>query len=247
MHHTEQAAPQQVQRSVWSLGRYRNAMWALLMVALVVGGYAVWRHVPMTVQCVAVHGSFQFVPREQVRAVVAPYLDQALWRFPVASLRSRLMADLPWLSAVRVVRAWPPGIKLYIHERRAVAAWGTDHLLSAAGDIFKPAPPWPTRLPLFSGPADQASRMLVFYERAMQRDQAAQRIRSVRVTPRHAWELTLDDGVLVRLGRTHIEQRWRRFCQVYQLFAEQQHEPAELVFDFRYPNGFSIGSDQRKG
>lgn len=247
MHHTEQTASRLEQRRWRLLGRYRNAVWVLLMVTLVVGGYAVWRHVPMTVQRVAVHGPFQFVPREQVRAAVTPYLDQALWWFPVASLRSRLMADLPWLAAVRVVRTWPPGIKLYLHERRAVAAWGADHLLSDAGEIFKPAPPWPTRLPLFSGPADQAGRMLVFYERAMLRDQAAQRIRSVHVTSRHAWELTLDDGVLVRLGRTHIEQRWQRFCQVYQLFTEQQHEPAELVFDFRYPNGFSIGSDQRVG
>lgn len=248
MRHTEQQAPQgKLRHQSRGLFHCRDVLWACLMAALVVGGYTIIRRVPMSVQRVVVYGPFQSIQRDQVRKAVEPYVSQDLLWFPVASLRTHLLAELPWLKAVRVVRVWPPGIRLYLTERQAVAYWGDHRLLSASGAIFQAPQPWPQALPHLTGPSDQASRMVAFYEQAMQHDVVAQHIQSIYVTPRHAWLLKLDDGALLRLGRSHVEQRWRRFCQVYRLFAEQQDVPMDVVFDFRYPNGFSLGSQSDVG
>ena len=66
------------------------------------------------------------------------------------------------------------------------------------------------------------------------------RIAALRLDERGAWEMDLDSGVTVRLGRRDVEERIERFIRTAsQVIA---HRLAEVNYvDMRYSNGFAIG------
>ena len=66
------------------------------------------------------------------------------------------------------------------------------------------------------------------------------RIAALRLDERGAWEMDLDSGVTVRLGRRQVDERIDRFIRtVSQVIA---HRMSEISYvDMRYSNGFAIG------
>ena len=66
------------------------------------------------------------------------------------------------------------------------------------------------------------------------------RIAALRLDERGAWEMDLDSGVTVRLGRREVEERIDRFIRTAsQVIA---HRLSEITYvDMRYSNGFAIG------
>jgi cell division protein FtsQ len=70
--------------------------------------------------------------------------------------------------------------------------------------------------------------------------EAGMRIAALRLDERGAWEMDLDSGVTVRLGRREVDARLDRFIRAAaQVVA---HRASEVVYvDMRYSNGFAIG------
>ena len=63
------------------------------------------------------------------------------------------------------------------------------------------------------------------------------------LTPRLAWQVRLDDGLALELGREQakspIRERLARFVEVYPA-AVATRQPKPQVADLRYPNGFVL-------
>ena len=62
----------------------------------------------------------------------------------------------------------------------------------------------------------------------------------MELDPRGAWELTLANGVQVRLGRQAVHQRLERFLRVASPLVATRSGEVSYV-DLRYSNGFSVG------
>jgi cell division protein FtsQ len=99
----------------------------------------------------------------------------------------------------------------------------------------------PAELPRLSGPdgtqLQVAQRYLSAHDRMLE---AGMRIAALRLDERGAWEMDLDSGVTVRLGRRDVEERIERFIHTAsQVIA---HRLTEINYvDMRYSNGFAIG------
>ena len=66
----------------------------------------------------------------------------------------------------------------------------------------------------------------------------------MRLDERGAWELRLDNGVAVKLGRLAVTERLERFIRLASpLVAKRSAEVAYV--DMRYTNGFSVGWNSR--
>jgi cell division protein FtsQ len=61
----------------------------------------------------------------------------------------------------------------------------------------------------------------------------------VQVSPRRAWQIRLDTGLVMELGREHIESRLERFIAVYDRTIFPLQRKLDYV-DLRYPNGFAV-------
>lgn len=156
---------------------------------------------------------------------------------------------MPWVRSASVRRLWPDGIELKLEEHRAAARWtpqdGESRLVSIRGEVFMAS----TRevLPVFTGPEGSAYRVLARYDEfrdslgAIGRKPAA-----VHLSAREAWQIRLDDGALLELGRDQAKhplmERLNRFTSHYAAAsgAVRSRLPTIGVVDMRYPNGFAL-------
>jgi cell division protein FtsQ len=129
-----------------------------------------------------------------------------------------------------------------VTEQQAVARWNDTDLVNARGDRFANSAHFvPPELPQLSGPngsaAEVVTRFLGLQGRVVE---AGLRLVALRLDARGAWDLQLDNGVVVRIGRKQVEERWARFLAVALRMISQRAADITYV-DMRYSNGFAIG------
>ncbi len=99
----------------------------------------------------------------------------------------------------------------------------------------------PAELPRLSGPEGSSADVARTYLSV--RDQlipAGLDVRRVHLDARGAWEMTLGNGIEVRLGRRDVPDRTRLFLDVVADIITGRAADIEYV-DMRYGNGFTIG------
>lgn len=145
---------------------------------------------------------------------------------------------LPWVRAATVRRQWPDRLEVTLDEHVPVAQWGASSLVNARGEVFHAVFDGP--LPVFSGPQGTAKEIAIQYEYFKTSLSAIGRVPvDVHVSARRAWRMRLDDGMVLELGREHIETRLSRFVAAYPRTIEPLKRRIEYV-DLRYANGFAV-------
>ncbi|NJD36401.1 MAG: FtsQ-type POTRA domain-containing protein [Betaproteobacteria bacterium] len=156
---------------------------------------------------------------------------------------------MPWVRSAAVRRVWPDGIELSLEEHRAAARWtpqdGEPRLVSTRGEVFMAATG--EALPLFTGPEGSASRVLARYDEFRDSlDAIGRKPVAVHLSAREAWQIRLDDGVVLELGRDQprhpLTERLQRFTNHYAAVSGTARSRLQTigVVDMRYPNGFAL-------
>lgn len=145
---------------------------------------------------------------------------------------------LPWVRSVSVRRQWPLRIDVRLEEHVVLARWGSDQLVDTYGDVFDASTD--AVLPHFSGPLDTSGEVASKYS-AFSRSlaQIDRHIDDLRLSERRSWELQLDDGMVIELGRAKMEQRLSDFASLYGNALGQIGKHVDYV-DLRYDNGFAV-------
>jgi cell division protein FtsQ len=154
---------------------------------------------------------------------------------------------LPWVRKAEVRRRWPNGLELDIEEHVAAARWknaeGAEaRLVNREGEVFAAASN--AKLPLFVGPEGTAPLILARYQELQPLlEPIGRQPKTLALSPRQAWQMKLDDDVLLDLGRdqarSRVNERLQRFTAVYGQAAERLKARADVI-DLRYPNGFAM-------
>ncbi len=177
----------------------------------------------------------------QIEKAVAPFTQAGFMSADLDAIQ-RAVEALPWVEHARIQRRWPNSLHVTVVEQTAAARWGDSGLLNTRGELFvRSAAHVPAELPRLSGPegteSEVAQRYLSIQGRMLE---AGMRIAALRLDERGAWEMDLDSGVTVRLGRREVDERIDRFIHT----ASQviSHRMNEITYvDMRYSNGFAIG------
>ena len=194
------------------------------------------------IQTVSVQGLFQRVsPVDVERAVKDRVRGFGLVSVSLPAVQRSIEA-LPWVDTATVGRAWPRGLSVVVIEQVAAARWGANGLLNARGELFASETRHiPPELPRLSGPAGTegqvAQRYLAIQGRMVE---GGMRIVALRLDARGAWEIDLDNGVRVRLGRRQVDERFERFVAAALPLVAQRSGDIDYV-DMRYTNGFAVG------
>ena len=186
-------------------------------------------------------GSFQRVSPGQIEKAVAPFSRTGFMSADLDAIQ-RAVEALPWVEHARIQRRWPNSLHVTVIEQTAAARWGESGLLNTRGELFvRSATHVPAELPRLSGPEGTESQVAQRYLSVQGRMlEAGLRIAALRLDARGAWEMDLDSGVTVRLGRREVDERIERFIHT----ASQviSHRLTEIAYvDMRYSNGFAIG------
>jgi cell division protein FtsQ len=221
----------------WRTYARRGALLLLILASL---GALTWA-LDRPVRVVSIDGSFQRVSPGEVEEAVRPFARAGFMSADLDDIQ-RAVEALPWVDHARIARRWPNGLQVTVTEQIAAARWGDAGLLNTRGELFvREAAHVPAELPRLSGPdgteAQVAQRYLAVQGRMLE---AGMRIAALRLDERGAWELDLDNGVTVRLGRRDVDERIDRFIKTTsQVIA---HHVTEINYvDMRYSNGFAIG------
>lgn len=193
---------------------------------------------PITV--VEVKGEFRYLLKEDLQAAMAPFVSGGFFTVDVSAIRAAA-EQLPWLYQASVKRVWPAMLRVEIVEQQPVAHWGERGYLNAAGESFEPERAASTAaLPRLSGPPGQEQKVLAHYHQVVNTlTPLGLQVARVDLDERRAWQVYLDNGIELRLGRAEPWQRLQRFVRAYPgIFAGRIAELQGV--DLRYSNGFSV-------
>ena len=119
---------------------------------------------------------------------------------------------------------------------------GEYRLVNPFGETFVAAST--EALPLFSGPEGSAPRILAQHkEFTLALAPIGRRPLEMYLSSREAWQIKLDDGLVLDLGREEskhpVAERMARFVATYRDVGDKLHLKPVLI-DMRYPNGFAL-------
>jgi cell division protein FtsQ len=196
------------------------------------------------IQVVEVGGQFQRVAPVHIEEAVAPFRGAGFLSVDLEAMQAAL-EKLAWVDRARVERKWPNGVRVLITEHVPAARWGEDGLMNTRGELFlRGARHIPPELPVLIGPEGTQSQVAKLYLETYPRLLAVgMRLTRVELDARGAWELTVDNNIVVRLGRQDVQERLERFIQVASPMIAARSSEVSYI-DLRYSNGFSVGWNQ---
>jgi cell division protein FtsQ len=221
----------------WRLHARRVALLGLVVGALAGLAWALDR----PIRVISMDGPFQRVSPGQIEKAVAPFAQRGFMSANLDEVQ-RAVEALPWVDHASVQRRFPNSLHVTVVEETAMARWGEAGLLNTRGELFvREATHVPAELPRLSGPEGTESLVAQRYLSVQGRMlEAGLRIAALRLDERGAWEMDLDSGVVVRLGRRDVEARFERFVRTASQVIAHRLTDINYV-DMRYSNGFAIG------
>lgn len=218
----------------------RMASNALLLISLLLVGYGVLRYVlqlpVFPLRSVELTAVPQHVDMEQLNKVVKSAVRGGFFSVDLEQTR-RAFEQLPWVRTVSVRRKFPWRLEVNLEEHVALARWNNKELVNSYGEVF--AAQSSEALPSFVGQPDTSAQVTEMYA-ALGKELGALKlnIAQISLSPRFAWQVKLDSGMVLELGREQVQQRLARFVAVYPYTLATRTRAVNHV-DLRYRNGFA--------
>lgn len=218
----------------------RNIANALFGISLVLVLYGTLRYVlslpVFPLRAVELTAEPQRVPTELLEKVVREQLSGNFFTVDLEQTR-QAFESLPWVRKVSVRRKFPWSLEIEIEEQVALARWSGTELVNTHGEVF--AGMTEQVLPIFIGQPDTSLQVTQMYgELNAALQPLRQQITQISLSPRYAWQVKLDKGMVLELGREEMQARLSRFVKVYPYSLAALTRPANHV-DLRYRNGFA--------
>ena len=145
----------------------------------------------------------------------------------------------PWIAAASARRVWPDTLLIEITEQRPVAIYNDTQYLGLSGDLFEPPKPVNEPLPRLYGALSETMQVYSHYGVFSDRLSDFSKVISVSRGHDMGWQITLENGINVQLGRDDILGRLSRARDVLdRLDGEKLAKLQEI--DARYDNGVAL-------
>jgi len=199
------------------------------------------------IQSITIDGPFQRVSALQIEEAISHELEAGFLSANLSEIQQQIVS-LPWIDQASVGRRWPGKLEISVSEQIPAACWGERGLLNIRGELFViNARHVPAELPRLSGPDGHSSEVAQMYLNIRERlIPLGLDLRSVNLDARGAWQLTLQDGIDIRLGRRNVDERADLFLAVVANMVSSREGDIDFV-DMRYNNGFTIGWKKNAG
>ncbi len=212
---------------------------AALVAAVATGVAWLTRQPAFALRVIQVDAPLGHVVPDDLAEVVSRELAGNFFTLDLPRLRGGL-EGLPWVRRAELRREWPDRLRVRVEEHVPLARWNDRALVNTRGEVFDAPLSTAAALPLFAGPDGMAKEIAiqyVFFQRALARIQRTPT--QVMVSARRAWQLKLDDGLTLELGREKLEPRLERFVTADDRTLARMNRRIDSV-DLRYSNGFAV-------
>ncbi len=196
------------------------------------------------VQDIVVSGDRTFIDDQQIEMLIKQSQPGSFFELDVNQTHQTVEA-MPWVYRASVRKRWPSGLEIFVVEQQPAAIWNGDMLLNQYGDAFDAQISSADlsskiTLPNLYGPGGSEQTALQGY-RNMQSLLETTNLYIVEMflSERFAWNVQLNNGIKLNLGRTEFIDRLQRFVDLLPLISQQDRQ-VDYV-DLRYDTGLAVG------
>ena len=196
------------------------------------------------VQDIVVSGDRVFIDDQKIQRLIKKTQSGSFFELDVNQTHQTVEA-MPWVYRASVRKRWPNGLEIFVVEQQPAAIWNGDMLLNQYGDAFDAQISGADlsskiTLPSLYGPGGSEQTALQGY-RNMQSLLETSNLYIVEMflSERFAWNVQLNNGIKLNLGRTEFIDRLKRFVDLLPLIS-QQDKQIDYV-DLRYDTGLAVG------
>ncbi len=150
---------------------------------------------------------------------------------------------LPWIKQASVRKQWPDKLSIHVVEYVPVARWNDVYLVDIKGKSFSVHSGGidDSKLPLLYGPEGSEQDVLAGYLEIKTALAASKfTLRMVSMSARRSWQLLLENGIRLELGREDFPGRLKRFIALYPILQQKTDQQISYV-DLRYDTGAAVG------
>ena len=195
-------------------------------------------HLPISE--LSINGEIKYTQRNDVLKALEDANLANFFQVDVNTVQKKL-AKLPWVYSVSVRKQWPDELKIYLVDQTPIAIWNGDFLINQQGDVFQADTARLTQtIPHFYGPEGSEKIALDNFNKLL--NYQGLTIDELMLSERFSWQLTLNDGVLLNLGREDRFERITRFVDLYPQIKKNKKENQQVDYvDLRYDTGVAVG------
>jgi len=222
------------QLMLWSA----NFLYALAAILLLYAVFFLMIQLPLfPLKRVEVKGDLRHVTYQQVSFIVTREFKGNFFTLDLAQV-SKGFQKLPWVRNVSLRRQWPDTLGVTLEEHKELARWAEGGLVNSRGEVFQAASN--SELPIFRGPSGSEKEVSELYGQ-FKTALLPLKLKPVSLTmnERRAWEVKLDSGLILELGRDQAAARLNKFVRAFDATIARMPRPVAYV-DLRYPNGFAV-------
>jgi len=227
-----------------------NAVFLAAGLAVCAAGVAWVMRLPVfNVKAIRIEGDVARNSASTIRANAAPKLAGNFLTLDLQRTREAFEA-VPWVRHAVVKRVWPNRLAVQLEEHRPVALWadedGNDRLVNNFGEVFEAntGDVDDAGLATLSGPEGTSAQMLAMLQRLqpLLAPLQAGEIERLTLSARGSWQVSLDNGAVVELGRgseAEVAERTRRFVATMPRVLATYQRPLASA-DLRHTDGFAV-------
>jgi cell division protein FtsQ len=193
----------------------------------------------LPIRSIQLTGSFENLDQREVESTLQGYIGQGFFSLDSHHLQQTLKAK-SWTDSVSVRRIWPDKLRVTITEKKPVARWDDEHLLSDSARVFAAHSADFGYLPLVHADNHRPDWVFQQFQKLQaQFNRVDERVVALQVDSRGALDVKLINGLQIKLGRDDIDHKIDRLVNIYQQQILPRREQIERI-DLRYSNGFAV-------
>lgn len=245
------AAPAAVPLDVRTMNATASVLFVVAAIVLVGWALAGLVRLPMfTLQAVRIDGELARNSPATIRANALPRLAGNFFTVDLVKAQQAFEA-VPWVRRAVVRRIWPNRLSVTLEEHRVAAWWhqdeGDDKLVNVQGNVFQanPGDVEDEDLATLAGPDEQSAAALLAMLHRLQPvvEGLDARIDTLRLTARGSWQLELDTGADVELGRgdeATVVARMQAFVATLAQVQSRYGNRPLAAADLRHADGYAL-------
>ncbi|USD31991.1 MULTISPECIES: cell division protein FtsQ/DivIB [Vibrio] len=200
-----------------------------------------WDDKRLPLSKIVLEGDLKYVSSLDVQRAFATLQHVGTFMSQDVKVLQKTVEAIPWVSHASIRKQWPDTVKVFLTEYEAAAIWNGSELLNSQGLVFNGdiGKLEGERVKLY-GPAGTSQEVLDVWRQINPKFAVLNlNISSLLLNDRRAWQIILDNGIRLELGKESLEERVERFLSLYKNLGSDSQRVSYI--DLRYDTGASVG------
>ncbi|HHF1624443.1 TPA: cell division protein FtsQ/DivIB [Haemophilus influenzae] len=171
---------------------------------------------------------------------------KGFWGQDVAPIQAQIEA-LPWVKGAIVRKMWPNRLSIWVSEYQPVAFWNQNQFVTLDGIVFQlPSVRLTAKnLPYLGGPDYQSLKVIETWNQIYINLKSNNIMaKGINIDDRGAWQVQLDNDIVLKLGRGDWKSKLERFVTIYPQIDVPENKKIDYI-DLRYTTGAAVGMVDR--